>query len=301
MRIAVVGSTASGKSAVAHEVARERGDCEIICVDAMTVYRGMDIGTAKPTPAERDEVAYHLLDVVDPSEEFSVAEFQRAARVARDEIEARGHHVLYVGGTGLYGRAVIDDLDIPGIYPEIRQQLEERAITDLPAMVAELAQRDPLAASRIEPDNARRIVRALEVIEGTGRTFSSFGDGLTTYGESIVTQVGLQRPLEEMDLRVEARFREWMAAGFADEVRELLHRPGGLSKTATQAVGYRELAAYWRGDSELESAVVASIDATRRLVRRQRRWFRRDPRITWFETPEAARENLHASLENLGD
>jgi tRNA dimethylallyltransferase len=301
MRIAVVGSTASGKSAVAHEVARERGDCEIICVDAMTVYRGMDIGTAKPTPAERDEVAYHLLDVVDPSEEFSVAEFQRAARVARDEIEVRGHHVLYVGGTGLYGRAVIDDLDIPGIYPEIRQQLEERAITDLPAMVAELAQRDPLAASRIEPDNARRIVRALEVIEGTGRTFSSFGDGLTTYGESIVTQVGLQRPLEEMDRRVEARFREWMAAGFADEVRELLHRPGGLSKTAAQAVGYRELAAYWRGDSELESAVVASIDATRRLVRRQRRWFRRDPRIAWFETPEAARENLHASLENLGD
>ncbi len=301
MRIAVVGSTASGKSAVAHEVARQRGDCEIICVDAMTVYRGMDIGTAKPTPAEREEVTYHLLDLVDPWEEFSVAEFQRVARVARDDIEARGHHVLYVGGTGLYGRAVIDDFDIPGMYPDIRQRLEERAITELPALMAELEQRDPLAASRVEPDNARRIVRALEVIEGSGRHFSSFGDGLTTYGESSVMQLGLQRPLEEMDARVEHRFREWMVAGFADEVRDLLQHPGGLSKTAAQAVGYRELASFWRGECDRESAIGAALEATRRLVRRQRRWFRRDPRICWFETTDSAQANLHAMLENLGD
>jgi tRNA dimethylallyltransferase len=187
------------------------------------------------------------------------------------------------------------------MYPEIRRGLEERATTDLPTMMAELRERDSLAASRIEPDNARRIVRALEVIEGSGRLFSSFGDGLTSYGDSDVVQLGLHRPLIEMDERAETRFRDWVAAGFVDEVRRLVAHPRGLSKTAAQAVGYREVAAYVRDECDLETATTTAIGATRRLVRRQRRWFRRDPRISWFETADLTKEPLHALLGNLGD
>lgn len=290
--LALVGSTASGKSACAHEFAKARGDVEILSVDSMTVYRGMDIGTAKPTAAERDEVRYHLLDLVEPSATFTVSEFQAAARRALDEIASRGNIALMVGGTGLYGRAVIDNFTMPGEYPEIRRELEARAEGQTPQLYRELEALDPVAASRIEPQNARRIVRALEVIHGSGQLFSSFGPGLQRYFDSDIAQVGLAPELTEVDAAIERRYRQWIADGLVDEVRRLRASPGGLSRTAAQAVGYKELFNYLDGESDLESAIAAATLATRQLVRRQRAWFRRDPRIQWFTAPREADARL---------
>lgn len=290
--VALVGPTASGKSALAHEFALARGDVEIISVDAMSVYRGMDLGTAKPTKAERGEVTYHLLDLVDPSEEFTVAQFQRAARTASDEAWGRSADVLYVGGTGLYGRAVIDDLDIPGRYLDVRSALEERAQSDLPGLYRELLELDPLAASRIEASNERRLVRALEVTLGSGRPFSSYGEGLLTYGPVHVVQIGLDVSPEILDERLAARFRTWMDEGLLDEVSALADAPGGMGRTARQAVGYRELLRHLEEGADLETCVTDAIAQSRRLARRQRSWFRRDPRVEWFDDPAAARQRL---------
>jgi len=290
--LALVGSTASGKSACAHEFAKARGDVEILSVDSMTVYRGMDIGTAKPTTAERDEVRYHLLDLVEPSATFTVSEFQAAARRALDEIASRGNTALMVGGTGLYGRAVIDNFTMPSEYPEIRRELEARAEAQTPELYRELEAFDPVAASRIEPQNARRIVRALEVIHGSGQLFSSFGPGLQRYFDSDIAQVGLAPELTDVDAAIERRYRQWIADGLVDEVRRLRASPGGLSRTAAQAVGYKELFSYLDGESDLESAIAAATLATRQLVRRQRAWFRRDPRIQWFTAPHEAEARL---------
>lgn len=287
--VAVVGATASGKSALAHRIALEsRGRVEIVSVDAMSVYRGMDLGTAKPTPEERRAFRYHLLDLVDPSEEFTVAQFQRLAREALASIEGRGHRALLVGGTGLYARAVIDDLDLPGRYPTVRAELERRAKDDLAGLYGELARRDPLAASRVEAGNERRVVRALEVTLGAGRPFSSFGAGLAHYGTTPVLQVGLEVELAELDRRAGERFRAWMAEGLLEEVERLATAPRGLSRTARQAVGYRELLAHVEQGVELERCVEDAIAQSRRLVRRQLAWFRRDPRVEWFADPSAA-------------
>ncbi|MDE3044126.1 MAG: tRNA (adenosine(37)-N6)-dimethylallyltransferase MiaA [Acidobacteriota bacterium] len=295
--VAVVGATASGKSALAHAVALEcGGDVEILCVDAMSVYRGMDLATAKPSRRERELVAYHLLDLVDASDEYSLEEFQRAARRAAKEVRARGHRVLYVGGTGLYGRAVIDDLEIPGRYPTIRATLDARAASELPALYAELTALDPLAASRMEPTNERRILRALEVTLGAGRPFSSFGAGLSAYPPSTVAQVGLRVELAELDRRVEARFRRWLDEGLLDEIRNLTANPAGISKTARQAVGYRQLLAHVEDGVDLETCVRDALIQSRRLARRQRSWFERDPRIEWFDDPRAAHERVATLL-----
>jgi tRNA dimethylallyltransferase len=293
---ALVGPTASGKSALAHEFARDRGHVEIVSVDAMSVYRGMDLGTAKPTRVERDDVTYHLLDLVEPSEEFTVAQFQRAARAATEDVWARGSDVLYVGGTGLYGRAVIDDLEIPARYPEVRRALEERAQSHLPQLYGELLVLDPLAASRIEATNERRVVRALEVTLGAGRAFSSYGEGLLTYGPVRVVQIGLDGAPEVLDERIAARFRAWMDEGLLDEVSRLAAAPGGVGRTARQAVGYRELLRHLEEGADLETCVNEAIAQSRRLARRQRSWFRRDPRVEWFDDVAAARERLEAVL-----
>jgi tRNA dimethylallyltransferase len=289
--VALVGPTASGKSALAHGVARDLGDAEVLCVDAMTVYRGMDIATAKPTPLERSEVPYHLLDLIEPSEEFTVAQFQHAAREAAVRVAARGHRAIYVGGTGLYGRAVLDDLEIPGVYPEVRRELEGR-LDDLAGLYEELRALDPLAASRMEPTNARRVVRALEVTRGAGRPFSSYGAGLRTYGEVRVVQVGLRVDPAQLDRRIEARLHSWVVDGLLDEVVELARRPGGLSRTARQAVGYRELLRHVEDGEPFAECVVAAVVASKRLARRQRRWFDRDPRIEWFDDVDAARARV---------
>jgi tRNA dimethylallyltransferase len=254
---------------------------EILSVDSMQIYRGMDIGTAKPTPAEQRAVPHHLLDLVDPADEFTVSEFQAAARQAIDDIEARGRRALLVGGTGLYLRAVVDDLVIPGQFPVVRAELE--AEPDTASLHERLRVLDPLAASRMEPSNRRRVVRALEVTLGSGRPFSSFGPGLEAYPSTAFDLVGIDRPVDVLNERVAARYREQVAAGFVDEVRTLAEAPGGLGRTASQALGYAELLAVVRGELDLDAALELAITRTRRFARRQRSWFRRDPRVTWLE------------------
>jgi tRNA dimethylallyltransferase len=291
--VALVGPTASGKSALAHELALEcGGSIELLSVDAMGVYRGMDLATAKPSRHERGEVSYHLLDLVSPSEEFTVAQFQREARSALASVSDVGHRAMYVGGTGLYGRAVLDDLDIPARYPEVRRTLEERAERDLAGLYDELVQLDPLAASRLEATNERRVVRALEVTLGAQRPFSSYGEGLLNYGPVRVVQVGLDCDLETLDERIERRFRSWMDQGLMQEIEELLRAPGGLGRTARQAVGYRELLRHVEESVPLDECVTEALTRSRRLARRQRSWFRRDPRVEWFSDVTSAKRRL---------
>lgn len=293
MGVALVGATASGKSALAHELALSSdAGIEIFAVDAMTVYRGMDLATAKPTTKEREEVTYHLLDLVEPSEEFTLAQYQAAAREAANSVWMLGGSVLYVGGTGLYGRAVLDNFEIPGQYPHIRAELDASATVDLDALYEELATSDPLAASRMERTNARRIVRALEVTRGGGRPFSSYGSGLRDYGPVRVVQVGLRSDFDELDERIEARFRGWLDNGLVEEVERLLAAPGGLGRTARQAVGYRQILRHLEEGAPLEDCVRDALTQSKRLARRQRSWFERDPRVEWFETPGAARTRL---------
>lgn len=288
--LALVGPTASGKSALALAAARILGDVEIVSVDSMQVYRGLDIGTAKPSVADRAEVPHHLIDVADPQEEWSVARFQEAARAAVAGIEARGRRALLVGGTGLYVQAVIDDLCFPGEDLELRARLQAR--TEEPGGVAaayeELARLDPEAAGRIDPHNARRIVRALEVIRLTGRPFSSFGPGLQRYGPTAfpVAMAGVWLPRDVLNRRIEARVATMRDEGLVDEVRRLAG-PGtpGLSRTARQAIGYREVLAHLEGEEpSLDAALEVVVRRTRSFARRQRMWFRRDPRITWLGT-----------------
>ncbi|HEX5616760.1 MAG TPA: tRNA (adenosine(37)-N6)-dimethylallyltransferase MiaA [Acidimicrobiia bacterium] len=288
--LALVGPTASAKSAIAMRVAETFGDVEIVSLDSMQVYRGLDIGTAKPTPDERARVPHHLVDVVEPHDDWSVARTQRAARDAVADIEARGKRALLVGGTGLYVQAVVDDLAIPGEDLAIRAELE--AFTSEPggmlAAYQELTARDPLAASRIDEHNQRRVVRALEVIRSTGRPFSSFGPGLDRYGPTAfdVALIGIWLPRDTLARRIESRVDAMRAAGFVDEVRALAARPAGLSRTAAQAIGYQELLAHLRGELALDDALALAVRRTRSFARRQRMWFRRDPRITWLGTDD---------------
>ena len=282
--LALVGPTASGKSALAVEVARRCPDVELVSVDSMQVYRGMDVGTAKPTLLERAKVPVHLLDVADPSEEFSVAQFQRAAASVLEAIEERGHRALLVGGTGLYVRAVVDGLAVPPEWPSVRAELE--AEPDTVALHRRLAAHDPLAASRMEPRNRRRVVRALEVVVGSGRPFSSFGPGLDAHPPTRFRLAGVWLPRPVVADRIRARLAGMLAAGLVDEVRALAGRPGGLSRTAAQALGYREVLHHLAGDCTLEDAVDEAARRTRAFARRQRMWFRRDPRVAWYGTAE---------------
>jgi tRNA dimethylallyltransferase len=279
-----VGPTASGKSALALEVARRLGGVELVAVDSMAVYRGMDVGTAKPTPEERAEVPCHLLDLADPSEDFSVARFQAAAAEALSGIEARGRRALLVGGTGLYVQAVVDGFTLPGRWPHLRARLEAEAATPagVGALHRQLAVADPRAAARIEPANRRRIVRALEVTLGSGRPFSSFGPGLAAYPPSRFRLAGVWLPRDVVAARIAARIDAQLAGGFLDEVRRLAALEGGLSRTARQALGYRELLDHLAGRTTLEQAVELAVRRTREFARRQRAWFRRDPRVVWF-------------------
>jgi tRNA dimethylallyltransferase len=293
--VALVGPTASGKSALALKVAREAlgsdSPVELVSVDSMAVYRGMDIGTAKPTAAVRSEVPYHLVDLVDPSHEFTVQQFQAAARSVLDGISERGHRALLVGGTGLYLRSLIDDLTFPGRFPDVAAGLvaeldgagpidSPESLQALAGLHDRLADLDPVAAGRMEPTNRRRIVRALEVTLGSGRPFSTFGPGLAAYPSTQFALIGL--PLDvDIDQRIEERIHAQMEAGFLEEVRSLAARPGGLSRTARQALGYRELLSHLEGDVTLEAALSEAIRRTRVFARRQWAWFRRDPRIVW--------------------
>jgi tRNA dimethylallyltransferase len=260
-------------------VARRHRDVELVSVDSMQVYRGMDIGTAKPTAEEQAEVPHHLIDVVDPSEDFTVTRFQTAARALLDAIEARGHRALLVGGTGLYLRALVDDLGLPGRFPDVRAALE--ADPDTAGMYERLALLDPDAATRMTPTNRRRIVRALEVTVGSGRPFSSYGPGLDRHPASPFRLVGIWLPQPVLGARIEARVAAMFEAGLVDEVADLLARPGGMSRTARQALGYKEVIAHLTDGVALGDARDAIVRRTRSFARRQRAWFRRDPRISW--------------------
>jgi tRNA dimethylallyltransferase len=288
-----VGPTASGKSTLALAVARCQPGTEIVSVDAMCVYRGMDVGTAKPTAAERAEVHHHCLDLVDPSEECTVVRFQQAFATAIDAIAAQGGTALLVGGTGLYVRAVIDGLEPPPEYPDLRAELDAQ---DTAALYQRLVTLDPVAAARMEPTNHRRVVRALEVCLGSGRPFSGFGPGLGVYPPSPVRQVGLRWPRPVLASRVEARFTAMLDAGLLDEVRRLATHPGGLSRTARQALGYRELLDHLEGRSSLDEAVHLAVTRTRQFAVRQERWFRRDPRIEWVDLHDNPLEALPTLL-----
>jgi tRNA dimethylallyltransferase len=278
---ALVGATASGKSALALALARQDREWELVSADSMQVYRGMDIGTAKPSAAEQAEVPHHLIDVLDPWEDGTVAWFQGEAHRTIADIEARGHRALIVGGTALYVQAVVDRLDIPGQFPEARRSVE--ADPDTAGLHRRLHELDPIAAGRMEPGNRRRVVRALEVTLGSGRPFSSYGPGLSIYPPTPFTLVGLSVPTPVLTERIERRYDAQMEAGFLAEVRGLAAHPDGISRTAGQALGYKELLDHVRGDVSLPEALDLAVRRTRRFARRQRAWFARDPRITWLE------------------
>lgn len=287
--LALVGPTASGKTDAGIQVAEALG-AEVLSVDSMLVYRGMDVGTAKPTAAERARVPHHLLDLVDPSEPFSVAVFQAAARAAADDVRRRGARPLLVGGSGLYFRAVVDDLEFPGTEPAVRGALEGEAEALGPErMYRRLAELDPVAASRIEPGNVRRTVRALEVAAITGRPFSSFAAAWDTFEPARVRVAGVRLSATDLGDRIDARVDVMVAAGWLDEVRSLVDAGFGGWLTASQAIGYAELARHLAGELDLEDAVRQTVARTRTLARRQMAWFRRDPRIRWFDVgPDGA-------------
>ena len=278
-RVAIVGSTASGKSDVAISVARRLGDVELVSVDSMQVYRGMDIGTAKPSAAERAEIRHHCIDLVEPSAEFTVGDFQPAYRRAVEGIGQRDHRALLVGGTGLYHRVVIDDFDLPGEFPDVRAALEREP--DTLALHTRLTDLDPAAAAKMEPGNRRRVVRALEVVLGSGRPFSTFGPGVDTYPPSPVVQIGLRRPRAVLAERIERRVHAMVDAGLIDEVERLLAL--GFSRSAGQALGYKEIVELLEGRIGKDEAIEMIITRTRQFAVRQERWFRRDPRVQWID------------------
>lgn len=285
--LALVGPTASGKSELALAIAERLGDVEVVSVDSMQVYRGMDVGTAKPSPGDRERVVHHLLDVIDPWEEWSISLLQSRARAAIVDIEGRGRRALLVGGSGLHFQAVVDDLQLPGEDRELRSAIELESSTHegRDALRAELEAVDPLAASRMEPSNVRRLVRAIEVVRLTGRPFSSFGRGIGHYGAPVVPIriAGVWLPRPALAERIRYRFETMRETGLVAEVGRLCAEPRGLSRTARQAIGYKEVLAHLEGRiPDLESALAGAVTRTVAFARRQRMWFRRDPRVIWF-------------------
>jgi tRNA dimethylallyltransferase len=298
--VAVVGPTAAGKSGLSLDLAERLGG-EIVNTDAMAVYRGMDIGTAKLPPTERRGIPHHLLDLLDVTQPLTVAEFQGWARAAVADIRARGGTPVLVGGSALYTRAVLDRFVFPGTDPEVRRRLEaDLAEVGAPALHHRLAEVDAAAAAQILPDNGRRIVRALEVVTITGRHFSATLPG-HEYVDAHSIQIGVDIDRPTLDPRIEQRVREMFDAGFVDEVRRLLDRGLAEGRTARTAIGYREVAAYLEGTIGLEAAIEATTTATRRFSRRQDSWFRKDPRVVWvgWDDPERV-DRAVAAVRRLG-
>ncbi|HSL07749.1 MAG TPA: tRNA (adenosine(37)-N6)-dimethylallyltransferase MiaA [Pseudonocardiaceae bacterium] len=280
--VAVVGPTATGKSDLAVELARTL-DGEVINADAMQLYRGMDIGTAKLPPAQRRGVRHHLLDTLEVTETASVAAYQREARRIMEELLGAGRVPVLAGGSGLYVRAVLDDLNFPGTDPEVRAVLEaELAAQGAPALHHRLRRLDPVAAGRILPSNGRRLVRALEVIQLTGRPFSAAlpAPGPARYGAVLI---GLDTDPAALDARVDARVDRMFTAGLVEEVRQLLPRGLREGRTAARALGYQQILAALDAGADPACAADPTARATRRFIRRQRTWFRRDDRIRWLD------------------
>jgi tRNA dimethylallyltransferase len=299
--IAVVGITASGKSDLALDLA-ERLDGEIVNADAMQLYRGMDIGTAKVPIGERRGIAHHQLDVLDVRQEASVAAYQREARLDLAGIRSRRHRPILVGGSGLYVRAALDRLQIPPTDPAVRRQLQDQLAQEgIEAMHTRLAQADPVAAQAIQPKNERRVVRALEVIALTGQPFSAT---LPTREYELPTiTIGLRAPRSEIDKRIAARVHRMWDAGLLEEVRCLDSAGLREGRTAAKALGYRQALAHLDGFISAEQAVEDTITVTRRFVRRQESWFRPDPRIHWlgYDDPQLADHALDLVRAHEGD
>jgi tRNA dimethylallyltransferase len=288
--VAVVGPTAAGKSDLGVDLARSLGG-EVINADSMQLYRGMDIGTAKLTVAERRGVPHHLLDIWDVTVAASVAEYQRLARAEIDRLLAAGRTPVLVGGSGLYVRAALDVMEFPGTDPAVRARLEEELDAfGSGALHARLALADPVAAARILPSNGRRVVRALEVVEITGRPFTAHLPGHESVYDTVQIGVGVARP--ELDDRIARRVDRMWEAGLVEEVRglEATGLRGGL--TASRALGYQQVLAALAGECTEEEARETTVRATKRFARRQESWFRRDPRVHWTAAGEDARDTL---------
>jgi tRNA dimethylallyltransferase len=283
--VAIIGSTASGKSALAMAVAQQVRGVELVAVDSMQVYRGMDIGTAKPCTAEQAAVPHHCIDLAEPSEDFTVVRFVEAYDHALATMAGRP---LLVAGTGLYLRSVLDRFEPPGEWPELRAEFESDP--DLAGLYARLTALDPTAAGKIDPGNRRRVVRALEVCVGSGKPFSSFGPGLDAYPPIETRQFGLRWDRAVLTRRINERVDAMVAAGLVDEVLALAAR--NPSRTARQALGYKELFEHFDGRCTLVDAIGAIKLRTRQFAVRQERWFRRDPRVAWIDV-------THDSLEAL--
>ncbi|WP_051055385.1 MULTISPECIES: tRNA (adenosine(37)-N6)-dimethylallyltransferase MiaA [Kitasatospora] len=284
--VSVVGPTAAGKSDLAVAIARELGG-EVVNTDSMQLYKGMDIGTAKLTTAERAGVPHHLLDVWEVTETASVAEYQALARAEMDRQLAAGQLPVLVGGSGLYVRAAVDEMEFPGTDPAVRARLEEELERVGPGTLhRRLAGLDPAAAEAILPSNGRRVVRALEVVEITGRPFTASLPTQRAVYEAV--QIGVRVPRPELDRRIELRVDRMWEAGLLDEVREL--EAAGLREglTASRALGYQQVLAFFAGECTEREAREETVRATRRFARRQESWFRRDARIHWLDRPEGA-------------
>jgi len=281
--LALVGPTASGKSHAGLLLAEDL-DGEIVSVDSMVVYRGMDVGTAKPTTSERARILHHMIDVADPSEPFSVMRFQQEARAAVRRIEGHGRRVLLVGGSGLYLRAVVDDLEFPGTDPATRGELEREAeLVGASPLYDRLSALDPVAAGKIEPANVRRTIRALEVAAITGRPFSDHATAWGRYAPDRLRAAGVRIERGPMMDRIRTRVTTMLEAGWLEEVQGLEERGFGRWLTATQAIGYAELVRHLRGELTLDEATTIILRRTGNLARRQMAWFERDPRIRWFD------------------
>ncbi len=296
--IAVVGPTAAGKSELSLQLAMAL-DGEVVNADSMQLYQGMDIGTAKLPVGERAGVPHHLLDIWPVSKAASVSEYQRLARQTVAGIHARGRLPLLVGGSGLYVRAVLDRLDFPGTDPELRAALErELAQVGAAALHARLARLDPAAAAAISPANGRRIVRALEVVRLSGRPFSAT---LPSY-ESIylAVQIGIELSRPDLDARIAGRVDRMWQQGLVAEVRGLAAAGLAESRTASRALGYAQVLKYLSGDWTERQARDQTVLATRRFVRRQESWFRRDPRVIWVPGGSGAADRALAAIRSAG-
>jgi tRNA dimethylallyltransferase len=284
--VAIVGPTAAGKSAVALRAAERLGG-EIVAVDAFTVYRGMDVGTAKPSPADRRRVPHHMVDVLEPEAECTVRWFQEAARAAVDDILGRGRPALLVGGSGLYFRAVVDPLSFPPTDPGLRRELEGRYAGDPAGAHAALTVVDPAAAARMDPANLRRAVRALEVHALTGRAFSDWYRAWDSHRARYprLEVVGIDPGAALLNSTLDARVDAMLAGGLVDECRRLAGRD--LSRSARQAIGYAEIFDALAGRFPLAEAARRIKNRTRRYAARQRRWFRADPRVRWYSPSQA--------------
>lgn len=299
--LAIVGPTAVGKTALSLVLAQALGG-EIVSADSRQIYRGMDIGTAKATPEERALVPHHLLDVVDPDQVLTLAEYQRLAYAAIDDILARGRLPLLVGGTGQYVRAVLEGWRIPEVAP--RPELRAALAADAAAHGAEalhdrLAALDPVAAARIDPRNVRRVIRALEVCLSTGRPISE----LQTKSPPPyrIVQIGVTRPRPELYARIDARVDRMIEAGLVDEVRRLADAGYGWDLPAMTGLGYRQIGQYLRGEITLDEAIALIKRGTRRFVQQQYNWFRPDdPAIHWIDPGVVGPEDVPQLLAQFG-